>query len=173
MSTAVTSQPQAPPATANLQNSLIYIPLSRIAPSKTNPRKTFDGPAMDELVSSIRANGVLQPVLVRQLPNPAKGADGVYELVAGERRFRAAKAVLLPSIPAMVRELTDQQVLEMQIIENLQREDVTALEEAEGLCISTGADGRKTSRRLQNKSSCKRLQGRSGRASATFTTWSS
>lgn len=98
-----------------------------IAASKTNPRKHFDKAALQELAESIARHGVLQPILVR--PN---GSDGTYELVAGERRWRAAKIAQLERIPATVRELTDAEVLEIQVVENLQRADLHPLEEAEG-----------------------------------------
>jgi ParB/RepB/Spo0J family partition protein len=102
------------------------IPLDRIAPSKTNPRKTFTQAALDELTDSVRQHGILQPVLVRPMPGDR------YELVAGERRYRAAIAAGLAEIPALVRELGDAEALELQVIENLQREDLHELEEAEG-----------------------------------------
>ena len=108
----------------NTPNSL---PLGAIVASKTNPRKHFDKTAQAELIDSIGRHGVLQPVLVR--PN---GAEGHYELVAGERRLRAAKAAGLAEIPVMIRELTDAEVLEIQIVENLQRSDLHPIEEAEG-----------------------------------------
>jgi len=103
------------------------IRLDAIVASKTNPRKHFDEAALQELAESIGKHGVLQPILVR--PN---GADGSYELVAGERRWRAAKLAKLERIPATVRELADAEVLEIQVIENLQRADLHPLEEAEG-----------------------------------------
>lgn len=103
------------------------IALAAISPSTTNPRKTFDQTKLDELAESIRAHGVLQPILLR--PN---GAPDRYEIVAGERRFRAAQAAGLPEIPATIRDLTDAQALELQVIENLQRDDLHELEEAEG-----------------------------------------
>ena len=98
-----------------------------IAASKTNPRKHFDKAALQELAESIARHGVLQPIRVR--PN---GSEGTYELVAGERRWRAAKIAQLERIPATVRELTDAEVVEIQIIENLHRIDLHPLEEAEG-----------------------------------------
>lgn len=101
--------------------------LDAIVASKTNPRKHFDKAALQELAESIGKHGVLQPILVR--PN---AADGNYELVAGERRWRAAKLAKLERIPATVRELADAEVLEIQVIENLQRADLHPLEEAEG-----------------------------------------
>jgi ParB/RepB/Spo0J family partition protein len=113
-------------------------PLGLIVTSLTNPRKTFDPARLDELTASIKASGVHQPVLLRPLPaSRLAGTAGMkprpeYELVAGERRYRASKAAGLQAIPAMVRELTDDQVLEIQIVENLQRDDLSELEEAEG-----------------------------------------
>lgn len=121
------------------------IPLAEIAASLTNPRKTFNAIKLNELADSIKATGVHQPILVRPLPS-SRIADTsidhatgkpretrpVYEIVAGERRFRASIHAQQDSIPAIVRELSDDQVLEIQIVENLQRDDLTELEEAEG-----------------------------------------
>ncbi len=104
------------------------IPLSDIKSSKTNPRKAFDKDADRELADSVKKHGVLQPVLVRVLP----AGGGRYELVAGERRLRAAAAAGLAEIPAIVRDLTDDQALEIQVVENLQRRDLHPLEEADG-----------------------------------------
>lgn len=102
--------------------------------SPTNPRKSFPEAAMAELIESVKQYGVLAPIVVRCWPAsyPWSGDMPLYEVVAGERRFRAAKAAGLHLIPAMVRHLTDEQVLEIQVIENLQREGVHPLEEAEG-----------------------------------------
>ncbi len=105
-----------------------WIPPDRLSPSPTNPRKKFDGPEMDELTASIRVHGVLQPLVVRP-----KGEG--FEIVAGERRFRAAKTAGLEVVPCMVRDLSDEDVLEIQIIENLQRQDLNPLEEARGFKI--------------------------------------
>lgn len=107
------------------------IPLACITPSPTNPRKHFDPVALDELTVSVRKHGVIQPVLVRAGTSP-KDKRVIWELVAGERRYRAAKAAGLEEIPAIVRSLTDAEALELQVIENLQREDLHPLEEAEG-----------------------------------------
>ena len=101
------------------------IEISEIRVSKTNPRKTFDKDALQELTDSVKRFGVLQPILVRPLKSG-------YELVAGERRFRASKAAKLETIPVVVRELTDVEVLEVQVIENLHRADLHPMEEAEG-----------------------------------------
>lgn len=111
------------------------VPLRIIVASLTNPRKTFDPVTLLELSESIKASGVHQPVLLRPLPGE-RVADTdravEYELVAGERRYRASQMAGLVTIPALIRPLTDQQVLEVQIVENLQRDDLTELEEAEG-----------------------------------------
>lgn len=106
------------------------IPLSLIAESKTNPRKTYHPEAERELAESVRVHGILQPVVVRQIL--AKKEEPCFELVVGSRRLRAARAVGLTEVPAVIRALDDAQALEMQIIENLQREDVSPLEEGQG-----------------------------------------
>lgn len=116
--------------------------LASIVPSLTNPRTFFNEPRLAELAESIKASGVHQPVLVRPLPGSRlqdtfegrrKGeALPAYELVAGERRYRASKIAGAATIPAMIRALTDDQVLEVQLIENLQRDDLHPMEEAEG-----------------------------------------
>lgn len=120
--------PQAQPAAAAEAEApgdvLRRIPIERISPNPNQPRKQFDPRGIEELAASIRNSGVLQPVLVR----PAIGDD--YELIAGERRWRAAKSCGLTEIPAIVREVTDQEALELALIENLQREDLNPLERA-------------------------------------------
>jgi len=103
------------------------LPISEITPNKEQPRKTFDEAALDELAESIKQHGVLQPLLVRPLPN------GGYQLVAGERRWRASRRAGLREVPVVVKELTDTETMEIAIIENLQREDLNPIEEAEGL----------------------------------------
>ncbi len=101
-----------------------HVPIDRIEPNPENPRLLFEESALEELASSIREHGVLQPILVR----PA-GRDQ-YQLVAGERRWRAARRAGLPTIPALVEELDDDAAMEIAVIENLQREDLSPLEEA-------------------------------------------
>ena len=111
------------------------IPLEGILPSGTNPRKTFDAKALEDLAASIKEKGVLQPILVRFKPRQHVGGTSIaehYELVAGERRWRAARKAGLKEIPAVIRQLSDDQALEAQVVENLQRADVHPLEEAEG-----------------------------------------
>ncbi|MGA2605949.1 MAG: ParB/RepB/Spo0J family partition protein [Halobacteriota archaeon] len=115
----------APPAVSAMQD----IPLPQIQESKTNPRRQFDETKLVELADNIRQHGVLQPVLVRPLPG---GDPSFYELVAGARRYRASKLAGRETIPATVRNLTDTECLELQLIENLQRADVHELDEARG-----------------------------------------
>jgi ParB/RepB/Spo0J family partition protein len=100
------------------------VPLDRIEANPDQPRTTWDEAALDDLAASIREHGVLQPVLVR----PREG--GRYQLVAGERRWRAARRAGLQTVPAMIEEIDDDTALEIAIIENLQREDLTPLDEA-------------------------------------------
>lgn len=120
-----------------------HVAITSIARSLTNPRKHFDPAKLQELADSIAASGVHQPILLRPLPHhrledthrearALKQPAPEYELVAGERRWRACQLAKVAQIPAMIRPMTDEQALEAQVIENLQREDVTELEEAEG-----------------------------------------
>lgn len=101
------------------------LPLDRLRPNPHQPRQTFDPDGLDELVQSIRAHGVLQPIAVREVP------DG-YEIIAGERRVRAAREVGLEAIPAVVREVGDPEMLELALVENVQRRDLDPIERAEG-----------------------------------------
>lgn len=104
---------------------LRMLPLASIKPLPGNPRKYFDEAALDELAASIATRGVIQPIIVR--PHPE--GDG-YQLVAGERRWRAAQKARLHEIPALVRNLSDREVMALALIENLQREDLNPVEEA-------------------------------------------
>lgn len=110
-----------------VEESAVTLPIDEIEPNRDQPRKTFDETALAELADSIRAHGVLQPLLVRP------SADGSYRLVAGERRYRAARMAGLTEVPVTVREMTDEEESVFALIENLQREDLNAIEEAEGL----------------------------------------
>ena len=101
------------------------IPIDLIRPNPRQPRKRFDSAALTELADSIRASGVIQPIVVRKL------GDG-FELIAGERRLRAAKQAGLDRVPALVREVTNAQSLEIALVENLLREDLNPVEAAEG-----------------------------------------
>jgi ParB family chromosome partitioning protein len=99
--------------------------LSSIVPSPLQPRKNFEPEALQELVDSIRQHGIIQPLIVRRV-------DGRHELIAGERRWRAAQELGLAEVPVIVRAASDLEVLEISLIENLQRTDLNAIEEAQG-----------------------------------------
>lgn len=124
----VAVQPATPPATEPTGNGtgIRYLALDTIERSRFQPRTEFDAAQLRELADSIKQRGVVQPLLVRPL-----GADASrYELIAGERRWRAAREAGLTQIPALVRDASDQEALEIALIENLQREDLNAIEEA-------------------------------------------
>jgi ParB/RepB/Spo0J family partition protein len=108
------------PATHQVEN----IPVKLIYPSDSNPRKTFDDDGLTDLAKSMHDVGLIQPITIRP------DGSGKYEIVAGERRFKAAQRLHWPTIPAMVRDIGDEEILEIQVIENLQREDVSPIEEA-------------------------------------------
>ena len=103
------------------------VPVEQLRPSPFQPRKRFDDEAFATLVGSVREHGVLQPLLVRR----DRETDGGFEIVAGERRWRAAQQARLHEVPVIVKELSDSQALEIALVENLQREDLTPLEEAD------------------------------------------
>ena len=107
-------------------NSTTKVKLLDIEPNREQPRKQFDEEALAELSDSIAQHGVLQPLLVRPMP------DGGYQLVAGERRWRASRIAGLTEVPVVIKELTDAQVAELALVENVQREDLNPLEEANG-----------------------------------------
>ena len=106
--------------------------ISSLKPGKYQPRQAMDGQSLEELADSIRAQGIMQPLLVRPIGSTSSGA-AQYEIIAGERRFRAAQIAGLKEVPVIVREVDDQAALAMALIENLQREDLTVLEEAQGI----------------------------------------
>ncbi|MFC7408746.1 ParB/RepB/Spo0J family partition protein [Hydrogenophaga atypica] len=144
--TAKTIENEATDPTPTPEQHFAVLPLEVVVASLTNPRKTFDQAKLQELADSIKATGVHQPILVRPLPGSRlqdtffevntltrrTGPKPTHEIISGERRYRASQLAGMPTIPAMVRHLTDDQMLEIQIIENLQRDDLTPLEEAEG-----------------------------------------
>lgn len=105
-------------------SGLASLPVARIEPHPEQPRRHFDEAALDELAASIAARGVIQPVIV------TPHGEGRYRLVAGERRWRAAQKAQLHEIPALIRDLTDREVMALALIENLQREDLNPIEEA-------------------------------------------
>jgi len=109
------------------EEAVVELALTDIHANPYQPRRKFDQAALKELASSIEKSGVFQPIIVRQPDAEVKK----YEIIAGERRFRASKLAKQPTIPAIVREVTEEQMMEVAVLENLQREDLTALEEAE------------------------------------------
>ena len=113
------------------EDGIKMVRVSAIEPNRGQPRKEFDSESLSELADSIREHGVLQPLLVRRLPG-ASLEDESYQLVAGERRWRAARMAGLSEVPVVVREMSEAEVLEFALIENLQREDLNPLEEAGG-----------------------------------------
>ena len=105
-----------------------FIPIEQIFPNPEQPRQDFSKQDLDDLAASIREKGIIQPLIVRRKPNKAKG----YEIVAGERRWRAAQMAKLHDLPVVIRSYTDTEVLEIAIIENIQRADLNPVEEAAG-----------------------------------------
>lgn len=112
---------------ATARDTLRTLPLDALAPGKYQPRRAIDADKLDELAESIKAQGVIQPIVVRER------ADRTYEIIAGERRWRASQQAGLVEIPAVVRQVDDRTVVAMALIENIQREDLNPLEEAQAL----------------------------------------
>lgn len=108
------------------EGKTVSLPISEIEPNRAQPRKQFDDEALAELSASISQHGVLQPLLVRPV------AGGSYQLVAGERRWRASRMAGLTEVPVVIREMSDKEAAELALIENLQREDLNPMEEAMG-----------------------------------------
>lgn len=104
------------------------VPIEQLQPGPFQPRRIFDDDELTALADSIKANGILQPILVRRRPQQ----PNAYEIVAGERRWRAAQRAQLHEVPVVIRDLSDREALELALVENLQRENLSALEEAEG-----------------------------------------
>lgn len=125
----VAVEASTPAAVEPLGGRIDFIALSSIAPNPSQPRRRFDERAIVELAESIKNAGVMQPVILRRAP----GSAGAFELVAGERRWRAAKLAGLDRIPAIVKDLTDAESAQWALIENLQREDLGAMEKAAAL----------------------------------------
>ena len=109
--------------------SVVKLKLNDIEPNREQPRKSFDEEALEELANSISTHGVIQPLLVRPL------ADGGYQLIAGERRWRASRMAGLTEVPVVIREMSDSEAMELALVENLQREDLNPIEEAQGLAL--------------------------------------
>ncbi len=117
-------QKNEPEADLSRTDKVWHVPVSSITPNAHQPRKNFSAPELEDLASSIKEHGILQPLLVTERP------DGGYELVAGERRWRAAQMAGLATVPALIKKFADQQKLEVALIENIQRENLNPLEEA-------------------------------------------
>jgi ParB family transcriptional regulator, chromosome partitioning protein len=118
---------QAPPQESSADRGLRTIPIDKLSPGALQPRRRFSEEELEALAVSIRAKGILQPILVR----PISGGVG-FEIVAGERRWRAAQLAQLHEVPVIVRELDDRSALELALVENIQRQDLNPIEEAEG-----------------------------------------
>lgn len=131
-----TAAPAAPPTRTRATAGFRELPITALVPSPLNPRKTFESVSLADLASSIMVDGVMEPLVVRPLP----GDPHVFEVVAGERRFRASQMAGLTVLPCMVRDLTDAQVIEHGLVENHQRADVHPLEEAEAIQQLMGFD---------------------------------
>ncbi len=106
------------------KSQIVKLPIDKIMPNRYQPRKHFDENALEELANSIKENGIIQPIIVSELGN------GNYEIVAGERRWKAAKIAGLTEIPAIIRDCNEDERLEIALIENIQREDLNPIEEA-------------------------------------------
>lgn len=111
----------------SVDNGTKNLPLAKIEPNPDQPRKVFEQSSLDELAESIRQHGVITPITVRRADK-----DGYYQIIAGERRWRAARQAGLEDIPAMILEASESEVMELALIENLQRQDLNPIEEAEG-----------------------------------------
>ena len=119
---ALFGQPEA----KSSSSGSVYLPISQVEPGLNQPRKRFEPEALADLADSIRTHGIIQPLTVRRL------ASGYYQIIAGERRWRAAKSAGLEEVPAVIIEADDRKVMELGLIENLQREDLNPVEEAKG-----------------------------------------
>ena len=117
-------KPAAPAVTADNENGAVLVNISKVEPNREQPRKKFDEDALLELSESIKQFGVLQPLLVQQRPD-------YYEIIAGERRWRAAKLAGVKEVPVIIKNLTEKEIVEISLIENIQREDLNPIEEAQ------------------------------------------
>jgi len=121
----ISGRPALAPMAADSEERIREVELTRIVPSPLQPRKDFSEEALTELVDSIRQHGIIQPLIVREI-------GGRYEIIAGERRWRAAQELGLAEVPVILRTANDLEVLELSLIENLQRADLNPIEEAQG-----------------------------------------
>ena len=139
---ALMGEPVAEPVSvapgAPLPSGVLSVPIESLKPNPDQPRKIFTKADLEELTASIRDKGILQPILVRAQP----GEDGVWQIIAGERRWRAAQGARLTQVPIIVREMDDVEVLEVAIIENVQRADLNPVEEANAYAVLMDRFGR-------------------------------
>ena len=119
-------QPEEVALKSTVDNPYLVVSVSDLVPNQFQPRNYFDEKKIDELTQSVKKNGLIQPIAVR------KGKKGIYEIVAGERRWLAAQRAGLHDVPVIVLNLNDTQSLELAIIENIQREELNSIEEAKG-----------------------------------------
>ncbi len=132
------------------ESGVIFIPLSEVVPNPDQPRKAFKEESLDELAESIREKGIIQPIIAE------KAEEGTYRIIAGERRYRAAKKAELHHIPVIIRSFTQEEKLEIALIENVQRDDLTPIEEAQAyyhLMDVTGINQEDVARRVGKKRS--------------------
>ncbi len=125
---AVAAAPAAPPSSTGNSDSTKKIPIEWISPGAYQPRRHFDEDAIKELANSIRERGMILPIMVRAI----EGEKDSYEIIAGERRWRAAQVAGLHDVPVLIRSFSDREAMEIGLIENVQRQDLSPLEEAEG-----------------------------------------
>lgn len=126
-SAPATAQPAAAPPADVRANGLRIVPIGKLIPNPLQPRRHFDDAALKDLTASIREQGILQPLIVR----PTRSDDDTFEIVAGERRWRAAQRAQVHEAPVIVRDFTDEEALAVALIENIQRDELSPLEEAE------------------------------------------
>jgi ParB family chromosome partitioning protein len=113
------------PATPTPQRGLMNVPVTEVSPDRDQPRRYWNQAAVEELAASVKARGIIQPILVRRIP------EGGYRIIAGERRWRASQIAGLSEIPVIVKEVSETEVFELALIENIQRQDLNPIEEAE------------------------------------------
>lgn len=128
LSALMADVPEAPEQGAGPRRPEVSIPTDQIAPNPDQPRRRFNAESLDELAASIREKGIIQPLILRQI----EAGEAPYQIVAGERRWRAAQIAQLHEVPAIIREFDDTEVLEVAIIENIQRADLNPVDEAAG-----------------------------------------
>lgn len=121
------------PTPVGLKSALRKLPVDILQPGKYQPRREMDPATLEELANSIRTQGIIQPILVRKLAANGAIPGEQYEIIAGERRWRAAQLAELHEVPAIVREISDEQAIAMSLIENIQRENLNAIDTALGL----------------------------------------